>query len=233
MSIDLKDLKQWSAARTRLSPNFNARRSNRIEGIVLHHTGGTDEGSESWMEADVSNVSCHLHFRRDGSTTRMVDDAQRAWHAGAGVWRGKGDVNSRTLGWEIGNFGDGREKYTDAQYAELAHVAAHYIRQGLTLDDFISHDELDGVIGGGRKNDPHGFDWERFRKETRARLSGEPIGMLIPHRVWSDYFGEYLVVIRVVSDSEWYFLPESVVTQRLPELARASTPLSHMPLEPR
>lgn len=244
--ILLKNLQQWSAARERPSPNFNARLVDRIEGVVFHHTGGTDEGAESWMENPASKVSCHLHFRRDGSTTRMVDDAQRAWHSGVGSWRGRGDVNSRTLGWEIANLGNGVEPYTDLQYGELAHVAAHYVRQGLVISapanglpaagDFVAHDITgDNIVGGGRKNDPLGFDWGRFYEETKARLNGDalvsPVARCIPHKVYSPFFGENLIVLRYVSDVEWYFVRESLVNNRdvLLQSSRATTPLSQMP----
>jgi len=110
-------------------------------------------------------------------------------------------------------------------------VAAHYIRLGLKIDDFISHDQLDGVIGGGRKNDPHGFDWDRFRTETQARLVGEPVhdNAPIPHKVWSDWFGEYLIVVSYVDDNEWYFVTESNAQRMLNLATRASSPLSRMP----
>jgi len=242
MAIPLTRLTPWVAARERPSPNHNARSASRIEGVVLHHTGGTDEGAESWMANPASKVSCHLHFRRDGSTTRMVDDRLRAWHAGRGEWRGHTDVNSITLGWEIGNFGDGREPYTDLQYAELAHVAAHYVRAGLSLEapkpgipaagDFVAHDTTgDNIVGGGRKADPLGFDWGRFYEETSARLQQRPLAPVLaaPHKVYSEWFGENLIVMRVVSDAEWYFVPESQAHAVIGPIARATTPLSLMP----
>ena len=32
-----------------------------------------------------------------------MDEALRAWHAGAGEWAGQGDVNSRSIGVELQN----------------------------------------------------------------------------------------------------------------------------------
>jgi AmpD protein len=109
--------------------------------------------------------------RRDGTVVRLVPDARRAWHAGVSRWRGRDDVNSFSLGWEIANRNDRRELYTDAQYAALARLAAHYVAQGLALDAFVSHAEV--ALPAGRKTDPAGFDWERFRAAVRKR-TGTP-----------------------------------------------------------
>jgi len=97
-----------------------------------------------------------------------VGDRRRAWHAGVSRWRGFGDVNGVSLGWELANRNDGREAYTDAQYAAVARLAAHYGRQGLPLDAFVSHAAV--ALPPGRKTDPRGFDWARFRGEVRRRL---------------------------------------------------------------
>lgn len=221
--IKVADVQPWAAARFLRSPHFNDRSSGHIHGVVLHHTAGSDDGAESWMANPASKVSCHLHFRRDGSTTRMVIDNRRAWHTGNSVWRSIQDVNSITLGWEIGNWGNGVEPYTDAQYAALAQVAVHYIRQGLKLEDFVSHETVARPFG--RKNDPLGFDWRRFRGETDARLHNETIRPEPPKVVWSDFFQDYLLVTHYVDDTEWYF----VVLSEVGKPRRAEVPLSRMP----
>ena len=113
-----------------------------------------------------SQVSAHLHVRRDGHVTRLVDDDRRAWHAGASMWQGLGEVNDFSLGWEIANRNDGREPYTAAQYDTLVQLAAAYVAQGLPLDAFVSHAEI--ALPAGRKRDPAGFDWNRFRTGVRA-----------------------------------------------------------------
>jgi len=149
------------------SPNRGARKSQAIEGIVLHATadGGDEARSLAWLRSPRSRASCHLLVSRAGRVTRLVGDHQRAWHAGAASWRGKSDVNSVTLGIEIANRNDG-EPYTDAQYARVAEIVAHYCRQGLSLDDVVSH----GEIATGRRSDPLGWDWNRFRSAVQQQL---------------------------------------------------------------
>ena len=165
--ISLLKLKPYAGDRVAPSPNRSARMAAGIRGIVLHATA--DEGHEalslSWMRSPKSRVSCHLLVGRDGRVTRLVGDRHRAWHAGLARWRGTRDVNSITLGIEIANRNDG-EPFTRAQYRRVADIVAHYCRQGLSLDDVVSH----GAIAGGRKSDPRGWDWDHFRAMVRYRM---------------------------------------------------------------
>jgi hypothetical protein len=48
-----------------------------------------------------------------------------------------------------------------------------------------------------------------------------------PRVVWSDFLDDYLVVVRVVSNREWYFVPLKYVLKLVP--TKATTPLSAMP----
>ena len=168
--ITLLKLTPYPGDQVAPSPNHDERSAAAIQGIVLHAT--VDNGDESralnWMRSPKSRVSCHLHVGRSGDVTRLVGDRQRAWHAGLSWWRGTPDVNSITIGIEIANRNDG-EPYTDAQYQRVAAIVGHYCRQGLALDDVVSHAE----IAPGRRADPLGWDWERFRALVRDQLWDE------------------------------------------------------------
>ena len=155
------------------SPNYDSRESPAIEGIVLHATAdmGEEALTVSWMRSPKSHVSCHLMVSRSGRVTRLVGDRQRAWHAGLSWWRGTSDVNSITLGIEIANRNDG-EAYSDEQYRRVSEIVAHYCGQGLSLDDVVSH----GAIAEGRKTDPLGWNWDRFR--SMVQLQRQP--MVVP-----------------------------------------------------
>lgn len=156
-----------------VSPNHDRRPESvvALECIVLHATAdrGNDLSAEAWMCNPSAGVSAHLHFRRDGTVARLVPDSRRAWHAGSSRWNGLSDVNDFSLGWEIANRNDCAEAYTDAQYAAIARSAAHYVKQRLPLDAFVSHASV--ARPRGRKSDPCGFDWERFRREVIERCA--------------------------------------------------------------
>jgi N-acetylmuramoyl-L-alanine amidase len=82
------------------SPNFGERRDGlRPELVVLHHTAmGTAEAALERLCAPVAEVSAHYLIAEDGRVWRLVDERARAWHAGAGSWRGMDDINSRSIG---------------------------------------------------------------------------------------------------------------------------------------
>lgn len=165
--ITLLKLSPYTGDRVAPSPNHDARKAPAIEGIVLHATedGGDETLSLRWLRSPKSRVSCHLLVSRAGRVTRLVGDRQRAWHAGLSNWHGTSDVNSITLGIEIANRNNG-EPYTDAQYDRVAEIVAHYCGQGLSLDEVVSHQQ----IAEGRKTDPLGWDWDRFRAAVVQRL---------------------------------------------------------------
>jgi hypothetical protein len=164
--ITLLKLRPYTGDVVAPSPNRGPRKAEAIKGIVLH--GTEDSGNEaltlSWMQSPKSRVSCHLLVSRAGRVTRLVGDQQRAWHAGHSWWRGTSDVNSITLGIEIANRNDG-EPFRYEQYRRVADIVAHYCRQGLSINDVVGHDQ----IAMGRKRDPLGWDWERFKAMVEVR----------------------------------------------------------------
>jgi hypothetical protein len=180
--ITLLKLTPYADTELAASPNHDARKSQGIEGIILHATqdGGNEAQALEWLRAPKSGVSCHLLVSRNGLVTRLVGDRERAWHAGISWWRGTADVNSITLGIEIANRNDG-EPYTDAQYRIVAEIVAHYCRQGIVLDDVISH----GAVAEDRRSDPFGWDWDRFRAMVEDQL--RPPGAEGNGRRWVPY----------------------------------------------
>lgn len=155
------------------SPNQGPRPAwvDAIRCVVLHATadGGDEMAAEAWLRNPASSASAHLVVRRDGTVVRLIPDLRRAWHAGRSAWRGWTDVNSISLGWEIANRNNGREPYTDAQYTAVAALAAHYARQGLPLDTFVSHAQV--ALPAGRKSDPLGWDWTLWERDVRLLLA--------------------------------------------------------------
>lgn len=144
------------------SPNFNRRAAGlEIDTIVLHHTAGaTLGGTVNWFKVTESQVSAHFTVGKDGSVVQMVNQFDRAWHAGKSVDAfGRTDVNSRSVGIEIVNVGDGKDSWTEPQLRvvhNLITVIMHWHRiKQITSHEFIAEPQ-------GRKNDPRGFPWERF-----------------------------------------------------------------------
>jgi N-acetylmuramoyl-L-alanine amidase len=148
--------------RERPSPNFDDRRGFEVSILVLHYTGMPTAAASLDRLADPNppRVSCHYLIEEDGTLWRMVEESARAWHAGAGSWRGVTDVNSASIGIELQNPGHefGYRPFPPAQMAVLAQLCQGIIaRHAIPPGNVIAHSDL----APERKDDPGElFDWE-------------------------------------------------------------------------
>ena len=112
----------------------------------------------SWKPAiGLLKVSAHFFIRRDGRLLQFVSTQQRAWHAGASAWRGRGRCNDYSVGIELE--GTDARPYTARQYQRLARLVRALVVRYPAICGVAGHDE----IGPGRKTDPGAsFDWLRF-----------------------------------------------------------------------
>ena len=101
-------------------------------------------------------VSSHFFIRRDGACVQFVSCRERAWHAGASVWRGRNDCNDFSVGIEL----EGLEghSFEPPQYARLIELLQSLAGHAAALD-VAGHEH----IAPGRKRDPGaGFEWTRL-----------------------------------------------------------------------
>lgn len=105
-----------------------------------------------------AEVSSHYLIAEGGVIWQLVDDAQRAWHAGAGEWCGIGDMNSRSIGIELANRGD--HPFPEPQMRALERLVSKLRGEhGIPPRNVIGHSDL----APGRKRDPgRRFDWRRL-----------------------------------------------------------------------
>jgi N-acetylmuramoyl-L-alanine amidase len=167
----------------RPSPNFDER-SLPITMVVLHYTGMQDAASAIARLADPeAKVSCHYLVAEDGTVVRMVDEAQRAWHAGASHWRGVTDVNSASIGIEIVNPGHewGYVPFPDEQIEAVIRLLADIKqRHAITRGNVVGHSD----IAPARKQDPGElFPWGKLAR-LRLALPRPTKNLLDPG--WSD-----------------------------------------------
>lgn len=146
--------------RERPSPNHGARRgSGQIGLVVLHYTAMPDaEAALERLCDPETEVSAHYLIARDGIVWKLVDETQRAWHAGHGRWAGQEDVNSRSIGIELDN--DGMSAFPEAQMAALEALLEDILtRHRLHPKAVVAHSDF----APDRKSDPgRRFDWRRL-----------------------------------------------------------------------
>jgi N-acetylmuramoyl-L-alanine amidase len=147
------------------SPNFEPRRAvNGFAGvrhIVLHYTGMVSARAALRRLCDPNaKVSAHYLIDEDGTVFALVDEDQRAWHAGVAYWRGERDINSTSIGIELVNPGHefGYRPFADVQITALCSVIADITqRYMLPPSAVLGHAD----VAPGRKQDPGElFPWD-------------------------------------------------------------------------
>jgi len=145
------------------SPNHGPRRDGLTpELVVIHFTAMVDCAAARARLCDpTAEVSAHWLIDYDGGTEALVPEALRAWHAGAGEWAGRGDVNSRSIGVELAN--NGSEPFPEAQMAALESLLRAILnRWSIPPQGVIGHSDM----APARKSDPGPrFDWQRLAKQ--------------------------------------------------------------------
>ena len=152
----------------RASPNFDAR-TLPVSMIVLHYTGMQSAAAALDRLADgQAKVSAHYVVAEDGVVVRMVDEANRAWHAGKSWWRGITDVNSASVGIEIVNPGHefGYRPFPEPQMAAVEGLVSTIARRWRVAPAMtVGHSD----IAPARKDDPGElFDWPRLARAGLA-----------------------------------------------------------------
>jgi N-acetylmuramoyl-L-alanine amidase len=157
------------------SPNQEARIGvARPDILLLHYTGmkSTQAALERLCDPG-PRVSSHYLVFEDGRILQLVPEARRAYHAGAGSWEGTSDVNSRSIGIEIGNQGHdfGCPEFPDAQIAAVIALCRDIVaRWSIAARHVLAHSD----VAPDRKRDPgEVFPWRRLA-EAGVGLWVEP-----------------------------------------------------------
>lgn len=141
---------------------------------MLHYTAM--ESCEAALQRlcdPAAAVSAHYLIDRDGGVLSLVEEENRAWHAGAGEWGRCQDINSASIGIELDN--DGRSAFPEAQVAALeALLTGIMARWEIPPEGVIGHSDM----AYARKSDPGPFfEWQRL---ARVGLSVWPESDVAP-----------------------------------------------------
>lgn len=157
------------------SPNYNDRPfGTKIDTIVLHYTGMPSaeealaklcDGSDETREQG-GRVSAHYMIDEEGKIYALVDERDRAWHAGESYWRGRTDVNNFSIGIELVNPGHeyGYKVFPRAQLDALIEVCAGVLkRHPIKPENIVGHSD----VALGRKIDPgEKFNWRHLARNN-------------------------------------------------------------------
>ncbi len=144
------------------SPNFGIRPEDiQIDTLLLHYTGmKTGQEALDRLCDTQAQVSAHYLVEEDGHVFQMVDEENRAWHAGLASWKGENDINSRSIGIEIVNPGHewGYRDFPKLQIRALMELCKEILkRHPIPAQRVLAHSD----VAPERKEDPGElFDWQ-------------------------------------------------------------------------
>lgn len=129
---------------------------SRVQFIVLHYT--EIDFARSLHRLTQEEVSSHYLINDQPPTIyRLVDENQRAWHAGLSYWRGYSHLNSSSIGIEIVNAGNGGDpsaayaEYPKLQIARVIELVRDVERRhGVRPDRVLGHSDIQPLT----KQDP-------------------------------------------------------------------------------
>ncbi len=147
------------------SPNFGRRSAGPINMLVVHYTAmASAEAALARLSDPAAEVSSHYLIAQTGEIYQLVDEADRAWHAGVAQWGRYTDVNSRSIGIELDNMGIDDHgafiPYPDIQMQALGDLMRDILaRHTIPARNIVGHSDVAPL----RKQDPGDeFPWHHF-----------------------------------------------------------------------
>jgi N-acetyl-anhydromuramyl-L-alanine amidase AmpD len=146
--------------------DFGFRRcDNRVVDTIILHSICNPEAVDKFSLESIQailkqyKVSSHYVILRDGGICRLVEEKDVAYHAGRSrlpVSPFRRELNGTSIGIELVCDPEGQP--TEAQY-EAAVKLVRDIKSRHEIKHVFGHED----VAPGRKTDPWGFDWGRFR----------------------------------------------------------------------
>jgi len=127
--------------------------------VIIHHTSQHSVAQTiRTFQLEHTQVSAHYVIGKDGRVIQMLNDYERAWHAGRSKWGSITDLNSVSIGVELDN--NGEEPFPQEQINSLLILLDTLkVRYTIPQLNFIGH----GDVASTRKNDPNVFfPWKRL-----------------------------------------------------------------------
>ena len=144
------------------SLNFDKRDNKKISYIILHYTAlpSIDESINFLSKAE-NKVSCHYIISQNGKIYNLVEEKNRAWHAGQSKWLSERDLNSTSIGIELDfSPNHNNNKFSKLQLNALI-VLTQYLKKKYNIDkkNILAHSD----IAPYRKIDPgKNFPWKKL-----------------------------------------------------------------------
>ncbi|CAM2895208.1 N-acetylmuramoyl-L-alanine amidase [Moritella viscosa] len=203
----------------RATKSFN----RRVRFVVLHYTAANFSASVKSLTGDsvsshylipdkTDKTYCNAGFS-DMRVFNLVDEAERAWHAGKSSWMGRSNLNDTSIGIEIVNqasYSNGKfifPQYSTDQIEAVKSLLKNILQRYPDIDPthIVGHSD----IAPGRKSDPgSSFPWKDLYEEG--------IGAWYDKETVDRYLGEYTYKLpnqdKIISMLKVYGYDTSVIS---------------------
>lgn len=158
-------------------------KDSRIKYVVIHYTW--EDMPNSLRILTEGEVSAHylITDEEPARVLQLVDETQRAWHAGLSQWKNDINLNTSSIGIEIVNLGSRQsgqivpaessewQPFTRSQIERLIVLLKDIqARHGMPAENILAHSD----IAPQRKVDPGPlFPWQWLAQEGLGRWYGE------------------------------------------------------------
>jgi len=152
--------------------------NSRVRFVVIHYTAADFKtsvdlltrgaASTHYLVPDPSDPSYRETGNKDVKIYNLIDEKDRAWHAGVSSWRGRNNLNDTSIGIEIVNQAkdDGHghfifPPFNPQQISAVKELAANIIQRypDISPVNVVGHSD----IAPGRKSDPGAaFPWKQL-----------------------------------------------------------------------
>lgn len=154
--LEQKRLGMYADADFTPAMHFDLRKPNFV---IIHHTAQqSTEQTIRTFKLPHTKVSAHYVIGKDGQVVQMLNDYDRAWHAGRSKWGNNTDLNSSSIGIELDN--DGAALFPEEQINSLL-LLLDTLKSKYRIPqlNFIGHAD----IAPTRKDDPSvSFPWKKL-----------------------------------------------------------------------
>jgi len=126
----------------------------KVDSVVLHATAGGLSGTLGWFANPDSGVSAHYVVAKNGDVYQMVEERNKAHHAGASEFQGRRNFNDFSIGIEIVNKNDGQDAYPPDQFEAVVDLVNYLVEKyQMERQWIVTHADI-STVG---KTDPRGF----------------------------------------------------------------------------
>ncbi len=129
---------------------WDERPHQEITAIVLHCSAYEPEEMIKVLQSE--KLSTHYIIGTDGQIWQLIPEEKRAWHAGVSKWRGKENLNHRSIGIELSSPTMGQSEYPKKQMQSLLNLCQNICRRHPQImpQNIVAHSD----VAPTRKPDP-------------------------------------------------------------------------------